>query len=85
MRLDAYAERFAQAGYHVLVFDYRHFGDSEGEPRQILDIKKQHQDWHAAISFARGLPGIDLPGRGALFTSAAGRKDEHALAGAGSG
>jgi alpha/beta superfamily hydrolase len=32
MRLDAYAEAFAEAGYHALVFDYRHFGDSEGEP-----------------------------------------------------
>ena len=30
MRLDAYAERFAAAGYHVLVFDYRHFGASAG-------------------------------------------------------
>ena len=30
MRLDAFAERFAAAGYHVLVFDYRHFGDSHG-------------------------------------------------------
>ena len=27
-RLDAYAERFAAAGYAALVFDYRHFGDS---------------------------------------------------------
>ncbi|MEW6077433.1 MAG: alpha/beta fold hydrolase [Thermodesulfobacteriota bacterium] len=59
MRLDAYAERFAAAGYHALVFDYRHFGDSDGQPRQILDIKKQHQDWHAAIAFARSLPGVD--------------------------
>jgi dienelactone hydrolase len=59
MRLDAYAERFAEAGYHAFVFDYRHFGESEGEPRQILDIKKQHQDWRAAIRFAKGLPGVD--------------------------
>lgn len=59
MRLDAYAERFADAGYHALVFDYRHFGDSDGEPRQILDIKKQHQDWHAAIGYARSLPDVN--------------------------
>ncbi len=58
MRLDAYAEAFAGAGYHALVFDYRHFGKSEGEPRLILDIKKQHQDWRAAIRFAKGLPGV---------------------------
>jgi len=59
MRLDAYAEAFAGAGYHALVFDYRHFGDSEGDPRLILDIKKQHQDWRAAIRFAKGLPVVD--------------------------
>jgi uncharacterized protein len=59
MRLDAYAERFAEAGYHALVFDYRHFGDSEGEPRQLLDIRKQHQDWHAAIANARARPDVD--------------------------
>ena len=59
MRLDAYAEAFAGAGYHALVFDYRHFGASDGNPRLILDIKKQHQDWRAAIRFAKGLPAVD--------------------------
>ena len=37
-RLDAFAERFAAAGHAALVFDYRHFGDSGGEPRQLLDV-----------------------------------------------
>jgi uncharacterized protein len=59
MRLDAYAERFAQAGFAALVFDYRYLGASGGTPRQLLDIRKQLQDWHAAIEFARDLPGID--------------------------
>ena len=59
LRLDAYAQAFARAGYHAMVFDYRHFGDSEGEPRQILDIKKQQQDWKAAIAYARGIEGVD--------------------------
>jgi fermentation-respiration switch protein FrsA (DUF1100 family) len=59
MRLDAYAERFVTAGYNALVFDYRHFGESEGEPRQLLDIAKQHQDWHSAIKFARSQPNVD--------------------------
>lgn len=59
MRLGAYAEAFVEAGYHALVFDYRHFGDSEGEPRQILNIGRQHEDWHAAIGFAKGRPGVD--------------------------
>ena len=59
MRLDAYAERFAEAGYHALVFDYRHFGGSQGRPRQLLDIEKQHDDWKAAIKFARSIPEVD--------------------------
>ncbi|UDY23545.1 alpha/beta hydrolase [Nocardioides sp. Kera G14] len=58
-RLDAFAERFATAGYACLVFDYRHFGDSEGEPRQLLDIDSQREDWRAAVTFARSLPDVD--------------------------
>ncbi|NQE68913.1 putative 31.7 kDa protein in traX-finO intergenic region [Nocardia gamkensis] len=33
MRLTAYAQRFAEAGFAALVFDYRYFGASGGEPR----------------------------------------------------
>lgn len=67
-RLDAYAERFAAAGLAVLVFDYRHFGASEGQPRSLLDIRRQLADWRAAIAYARRLDGID-PGRVALWGS----------------
>jgi pimeloyl-ACP methyl ester carboxylesterase len=70
-RLDAYAERFAAAGLGVLAFDYRHFGDSEGEPRQLLDIGRQLDDWRAAISHARTLPGAD-PARLAIWGSSYG-------------
>lgn len=59
MRLPAFAERFTTAGYACLVFDYRHFGESEGEPRQLLDIGKQLQDWKAAIAYARSLNDVD--------------------------
>jgi dienelactone hydrolase len=65
-RLDAFAERFAAEGLAALVFDYRHFGASEGEPRQLLDIKRQHADWRAAVAYARSLEGID-PDRVALW------------------
>ena len=67
-RLDAYAERFAGAGFAALVFDYRNFGASEGEPRQLLEIVMQHEDWHAAIARARGLDKVD-PERIALWGS----------------
>ena len=59
LRLDAYAARFAQAGYAALVFDYRHWGASGGQPRRILDIGRQHADWRAAIAYARSLPNVD--------------------------
>jgi dienelactone hydrolase len=59
MRLDAYAERFSAAGYACLVFDYRNFGDSEGSPRQVLDIDMQLADWAAAVAYARTLDGVD--------------------------
>ena len=58
-RLDAFAERFAAAGLAALVFDYRHFGASEGEPRQLLDVKRQLTDWRSAVAYARGLAGVD--------------------------
>lgn len=64
--LEPYAERFAGAGMHILLFDYRYFGASEGEPRQLLSIGRQHQDYLEAIAFARKLRGVD-PERIALF------------------
>jgi len=67
-RLDAYAERFVQAGLTALVFDYRYFGDSDGEPRQLLDIRRQLEDWRAAIACARTLEGVD-PARIAIWGS----------------
>ena len=67
-RLDAYAERFAAAGMAVLVFDYRHFGASQGEPRQLLSIARQLADWHAAVAHARNLPDVDA-GRVAVWGS----------------
>ncbi|MGB9183518.1 MAG: alpha/beta hydrolase, partial [Solirubrobacteraceae bacterium] len=59
LRLDAYATRFAQAGYAALVFDYHGWGDSAGQPRRVLDIKAQHADWRAAIAHARTIDGVD--------------------------
>jgi len=57
--LAPYAERFAAAGMHVLVFDYRHFGASDGQPRQLVSVRRQLQDYAAAVEFARALRGVD--------------------------
>ena len=57
--LPGYAEAFRDAGFVVVLFDYRHFGASTGEPRQLLDIARQHDDYRAVIGWARGLDGVD--------------------------
>jgi dienelactone hydrolase len=59
MGLDAYAERFAAAGIAAFAFTYRHFGDSSGEPRQLLSIKRQLQDWDAAIAHIKTRGDVD--------------------------
>ncbi|MDQ7809040.1 alpha/beta fold hydrolase [Amycolatopsis sp. A133] len=59
MRLDAFAERFAQAGFAVLAFTYRHFGDSGGSPRQLLSINRQLADWDAAIAHVKARGDVD--------------------------
>ena len=53
-----YAKVFAGAGIAALVFDYRNFGDSDGDIRQHLDPWAQIEDYRNAISYAETLPGI---------------------------
>jgi fermentation-respiration switch protein FrsA (DUF1100 family) len=64
--LEPYAARFREAGFAVLLFDYRYFGASGGEPRQLIWIPSQLEDWAAAVAFARGLAEVD-PARIALW------------------
>jgi pimeloyl-ACP methyl ester carboxylesterase len=64
--LPLFAERFAAAGLAVLAFDFRHLGESSGEPRQLVDVRRQRADLVAAVAAARTLEGID-PRRIALW------------------
>jgi fermentation-respiration switch protein FrsA (DUF1100 family) len=59
MRLPDFAERFASRGLAALVFDYRCFGDSDGEPRNLIDPRRHLEDWHAAVEHVRALPDLD--------------------------
>ena len=70
--LQPYAERFAAAGLDALVFDYRHFGASDGEPRQLVSLRRQLQDYRAAIDCARTLPDVDARRIAVWGTSLAG-------------
>src|SRR3712207_3290899 len=54
--LEAYAERFAAAGLAVLLFDFRHLGDSGGSPRQLVHTGRQVADYRAAVAAARARP-----------------------------
>ena len=58
-RLPAYAEYFVRQGMACLVFDYRTFGDSEGEPRNYVNPTRHLEDWQAAITFTRSLDSVD--------------------------
>lgn len=80
MRLPAYAEKFASRGLAVLVFDYRCFGASDGEPRNWIDPRRHLVDWHAAIEHVRGLSQVDGTRLGLWGTSFSGG---HVLATAG--
>ncbi|MGW7683847.1 alpha/beta hydrolase [Kribbella sp. NPDC054772] len=56
---DRFAEQFAAAGFSVLAFDHRHFGESEGQPRQVARVTDQLADWRAAIAYAKTLPEVE--------------------------
>lgn len=47
-------------------------GDSDGQPRQLLDIPAQLDDWRAAIAWARTLDGVDCDRVTAWGTSLSG-------------
>jgi dienelactone hydrolase len=66
--LDRFARRFCLAGFCVLAFDYRHYGASDGEPRELLSIARQREDYRAAVDFVRTRSEVD-PSRIALWGS----------------
>jgi dienelactone hydrolase len=66
MGLEMYALRYREAGFAALVFDYRYFGESEGEPRQLIWIPSQLQDYRAAIEYAKRIREVD-PAKIALW------------------
>lgn len=54
-----YVAAFVDAGLAVLTFDYRHFGASSGQPRQLIDIQRQLNDWRGAIAWVRRRSDLD--------------------------
>lgn len=70
--LAAVAEHFAAAGFVTLVFDYRWFGASEGEPRCQLLPLEQAEDYQNAITWASQQPEVDPKRIGLWGTSYSG-------------
>jgi dienelactone hydrolase len=82
------AERFAQAGYFVLVFDYRGWGESDArwvrdeaaasgasarrELREVVDPLDQATDIFNAVHWAMGEPRVDVNRVGLWGTSFSG-------------
>jgi fermentation-respiration switch protein FrsA (DUF1100 family) len=57
--LAPFAERFRDEGFAAIAFDYRNFGGSGGEPREVLSVPRQRADYSAVIDWALEQPYID--------------------------
>jgi fermentation-respiration switch protein FrsA (DUF1100 family) len=58
--LEGYALRFQKAGFAVFAFDFRYLGESGGEPRQLVWIPSQLEDYAMAVEYVRNLNEIDM-------------------------
>ncbi len=70
--LSDFAERFVAAGFVTLVFDYRYFGDSEGEPRSQVFPLEMVEDYRNAITWVSDQPEVDPQRLGIWGTSYSG-------------
>lgn len=54
-----YAERFAKEGFITLAFDFRNYGESEGEPRFWENPSMKVQDIKNAVTYLESLPEVN--------------------------
>jgi uncharacterized protein len=69
MLMAQYERHFAAAGIATLAFDYRHTGESDGEPRQRFSMRRHRQDVAAALDYLRQQDDIDAQRVGLWGTS----------------
>src|SRR5712671_6213251 len=72
MYIDFFGRRFAEAGIAALLFDYRFFGASGGEPRQRVFPRDQMEDYRSALTWLSMQPEIDADRLGIWGTSFSG-------------
>ncbi|KAJ7638212.1 Alpha/Beta hydrolase protein [Roridomyces roridus] len=67
----AFGKRWAlDADYASLIFDYRYFGASDGEPRNFVSLSNQRQDFESIIRWVRQQPDLFLSSKIVLMGSA---------------
>jgi fermentation-respiration switch protein FrsA (DUF1100 family) len=72
MMLPQYEKHFASAGIATFAFDYRNTGDSDGQPRQHISLRRQRADVEAALDFVARQPAVDATRMGLWGTSLGG-------------
>ncbi|MEM9545537.1 MAG: alpha/beta fold hydrolase [Bacteroidota bacterium] len=78
-----YAQKLAETGYITLAFDFRNFGESEGEPRFYESPSLKKDDIKNALTYLESLPEVDGNKigafgvcAGAMYTLMAASEDE---------
>jgi uncharacterized protein len=64
-----YAQKFADEGFVALAFDYSHYGESDGEPRQLESPENKLSDLEAAADYLASLPYVKGLGMVGICTS----------------
>ena len=59
MAADAFAEAIHGAGFSVLLYDHRNFGDSDGEPRFEINPWIQGRGYRDAVAYLRTRADVD--------------------------
>jgi fermentation-respiration switch protein FrsA (DUF1100 family) len=57
--LAPFAARFREEGFAAIAFDYRNFGGSGGQPREVLSVPRQRADYSTVIGWAGQQAYID--------------------------
>jgi fermentation-respiration switch protein FrsA (DUF1100 family) len=65
-----YAQKLADQGFIALAFDYAHYGESGGEPRQLESPREKLRDLQAAVTYLTRLPYVQAVGMVGICTSA---------------
>lgn len=64
-----YAQKLADQGFVALAFDYSHYGESEGQPRQLESPAEKLSDLVGAVTYLSDLPFVRSVGMVGVCTS----------------